>query len=81
MALKEHMPAIEKKWLRNNIFCSPDSGNGQSFTVVMDSGSSYNIFSQALVGCLKMRVHKTIDYILFDSSCQVMKCMYGIPVM
>ena len=46
----------EKKWLRETIFRSKGTVNGQECTVIIDGGSSQNIISQALVDRLQLKV-------------------------
>lgn len=58
IVLKETTLTIEKKWLRNDIFCSTGTMNGQATIVVIEKGSSDNIIFQALVDRLKLKVCK-----------------------
>ena len=58
MFIKETTSTTEAKWLRDSIFHSKGTVNGQECTVVIDGGSCQNIISQALVDRLKLKVRK-----------------------
>ena len=58
MVIKETTSTTEKKWLRDNIFRSKGTINGQECTVVIDGGSCKNIIPQALVDQLQLKVRK-----------------------
>ena len=58
MVLTDTPLTTEKKWLRETIFRSKGTIQGQEYTVVIDGGSSQNIISRALVDRLQLKIRK-----------------------